>query len=135
MTHFSKSCAHIVLKFKIFRRKAISEMLKTAELADGLLGTTLQWEDVQKIAEESAGHNLKIGEKKTIKPLAEGVVSFFWWKIGIRKNFKTQGLQSLLGIAEIDWEVEGDDKAPYPNKFALKIGSPVALLRKSNHIP
>ncbi|CAJ80810.1 CHK kinase-like domain-containing protein [Caenorhabditis elegans] len=87
-------------------------MLKTAELADGLLGTTLQWEDVQKIAEESAGHNLKIGEKKTIKPLAEGV-----------------GLQSLLGIAEIDWEVEGDDKAPYPNKFALKIGSPVALLQ------
>ncbi|EFP12127.1 hypothetical protein CRE_03347 [Caenorhabditis remanei] len=87
-------------------------MLKTAELADGLLGTTLQWDDVEEIANECAkGVELKFGDKKSIKPLAEGV-----------------GLQSLLGIADVEWSTE-NEKSPYPNKFALKIGSPVALLQ------
>ncbi|CAL2041881.1 unnamed protein product [Caenorhabditis brenneri] len=80
-------------------------MLEEAKAAHGLLGTTIQWGDVQDIA------GFKFGEEKEIKPLAEGV-----------------GLQSLLGIAEVDWSSED---TPFPNKFALKIGSPVALLRES----
>uniref|UniRef100_A0A8R1IH34 CHK domain-containing protein n=1 Tax=Caenorhabditis japonica TaxID=281687 RepID=A0A8R1IH34_CAEJA len=88
-------------------------MLKTAKLADGLLGTTLQWEDVEEIANDGiGGGELKIGEKRTIRPLAEGV-----------------GLQSLLGIVEVDWQLKGRDQIPYPKKFALKIGSAVALLQ------
>ncbi|PIC36838.1 hypothetical protein B9Z55_015687 [Caenorhabditis nigoni] len=96
------------------RRAAIPKMVKNAELSHGLLGTTLQWEDVEEIARECAKKyiNLKIGDEKSIKPLAEGV-----------------GLQSLLGIAEVDWTVESGEKVPYPTKFALKIGSPVALLQ------
>ncbi|CAL2041879.1 unnamed protein product [Caenorhabditis brenneri] len=85
------------------RRIAIRNMLEEAKAAHGLLGTTIQWGDVQDIA------GFKFGEEKEIKPLAEGV-----------------GLQSLLGIAEVDWSSED---TPFPNKFALKIGSPVALLQ------
>ncbi|CAI2350883.1 unnamed protein product [Caenorhabditis sp. 36 PRJEB53466] len=94
------------------RREAIASMLKSTKLADGLLGTTLEWTDVEEIANDGFDGELRIGDKKTIRPLAEGV-----------------GLQSLLGMAEVEWDVKGDGQKPYPNKFALKIGSPVALLQ------
>lgn len=98
-------------------------MVENAKAADGLLGTTLRWEDVEEIANEGTDVDVKIGER-SVKPLAEGVVS------PKHETFRTtafQGLQSLLGVAEVNWKTQG--KSPYPHKFALKIGSPVALLR------
>ncbi|CAB3405876.1 unnamed protein product [Caenorhabditis bovis] len=81
-------------------------MLST--VSNGLLGSDFTWEDVNKIIEQKFG-GAKLGDDTTIEPLAVGV-----------------GLQSLIGVVSTTWT---DENCPLPNKFVLKIGSPLALIK------
>ena len=44
--------------------------------AEGLLGTLVTWEEIQRDCFQAFGNTAKLGAKKTIRDISEGKVSF-----------------------------------------------------------